>query len=94
MPLHLLSFSDSLLAAVTILFGLLLVIYQWISWFHWERIVKMTIWWNKHVWPRHQEPYLGPSDAMRKASNIYGIFLVLLGLGLIAFGIMVFIFVK
>ncbi len=88
-----LSFSseDYLLAIICMIFGVVFIVYQLISWLNWDLIVKMTIWWNKHVYKRHKEPYQGPSDNIKRLSHIYGIFLFILGLGLIGFGVMIFV---
>jgi hypothetical protein len=85
------SSSDYWLAILSILIGAMFVTYQFVSWIKWERIRDLNIWWNKHVWNRHKEPYHGPSESMRELSHIYGVFIFILGLGLIAFGIMIFV---
>lgn len=85
------SSSDYVLALVCILFGVILITYQLISWLNWDLIVRMTIWWNKHVFRRHKEPYQGPSNTIKRLSHIYGIFIFIFGLGLIGFGVMIFV---
>lgn len=85
--INMLATRDILLSIVALILGILFILYQMISWTRFEYIRKLSIWWNKHVFQRHKEPYYGPSEAIEKLSHVYGIFIFLLGVFLVIFGL-------
>ncbi len=86
--------SEIVLAIALIIFGILILIMQFITLFKYDWIRLFLIWWNENIWKMHQLPYEGPSELAEKISKWsslfiipLAIFFVFIGIGIIVIGV-------